>query len=211
MPTVTAPLELEDVGGRRPVTLADLKGDQGDPGPPGAPGAPGAAGSDGAPGPAGADPVFYRTIAQGAGRVTTAGVTGTKYIAKPGAADATSLAVSLSADAHALLIPIAAADLAVAGKTTKLRLVVRVLTNSTPTQTLTVSLYSITLGATATPNAAQAGSDAVVALNAAQTIRPGSSGDFSLPADGDYMVGYTLSGTLAAPVIFSWWLQAHAT
>lgn len=94
------------------------------------------------------------------------------------------------------------ADFTVGSLTQKLRIRAQASTNATqPTITFTVGLYPITFAGiadtlTATLGTVVAGSTVALASPAASLTTQGSSGDFTIPADGQYCFGCVTSGTL---------------
>ncbi len=110
------------------------------------------------------------------------------------------------------------ADYAVAGKTQKLRLRAQILTNATkPTLKFTVGLYPITVAGGAdtlkvTLGTVVPGSTVEFNEPAASTPSAGSSGDFTIPADGAYVLGVVTSATLTnnAVALMSGLLQTRS-
>jgi hypothetical protein len=92
----------------------------------------------------------------------------------------------------------------ISGRTTKLNLRAQVSTNATaPGITFTFGWYPLTpSGAgdnfTWTLGTVLSGSTVAIATPLASTVTPGSSGDFTFPADGMYAPGVVTSGSLAA-------------
>lgn len=104
------------------------------------------------------------------------------------------------------------------GRAAKLRLSVVLLTNPTaPAQNLTFGLYKLSaIGGAAgsinfTPDTVVSGSTVLFTTPAANSILRLNSGDFSLPADGAYVLSVAASAAVAANGF--WWvtasLQAH--
>lgn len=94
------------------------------------------------------------------------------------------------------------ADYAVAGKTLKMRLRAQIATNATkPTLKFTVGLYPVTVAGAAdqivfTLGAVVPGSTVEFNEPAASTITPKEAADFTVPADGAYVMGVVTSGAL---------------
>lgn len=97
-----------------------------------------------------------------------------------------------------------ATEYAVSGKTTKLLTKVSYASNATAAGvTLTFGLYPLTVAGGAglivpTLGTVTSGSTVALASPSASTVTTGTSGDFTLPSDGAYMVGFTSSGSMAA-------------
>lgn len=117
------------------------------------------------------------------------------------------------------VFPLVASHYAVAGKTTKLRLIYAVGTNAVaPAVTLTFGLHNIT-GTGGTGNNFQTnanttpvtGSTTVWTTPAANTAATLAGTDFDLPADGRYGLGISSSGSQAAGSVayVSWILQVR--
>jgi hypothetical protein len=98
----------------------------------------------------------------------------------------------------------AAADYAVSGLTAKGRLRCSILANATaPAITFTFGLYPVTCAGSAglsqlTLGTVVTGSTAVITTPPASTPTQAVGSDFTLPADGVYVLGAALSGTVAA-------------
>lgn len=96
-----------------------------------------------------------------------------------------------------------AADYAIGSLTTKLNLRSIVSTNATAsTRNFVVGLYPVTVAGTTdiltyTLGTVVASSTATHTAPSASTNDVGTSGDFTIPSDGVYALGFTLSGTLA--------------
>lgn len=101
-------------------------------------------------------------------------------------------------------IQLVAADLAVAGKTTKLRIRAQISCNATaPAITFTFGLYPYTVAGGAntlvpTFGTVVAGSTVAVTTPSASTVTASASSDVTIPADGAYALGVVLSGGAAA-------------
>jgi hypothetical protein len=134
----------------------------------------------------------YRPILRASGRALTGG-SGTNYMLSSGNNDSSAPASGGSGPQSIALLNLEAADYAISGKTAKFRIKAILLAAAAPGVTVTVGLHPVTAGATTTAGAASAATSAITpATNGSQT---GSTSDFSLPADGLYSLGYTLSGT----------------
>lgn len=108
------------------------------------------------------------------------------------------------------ILDLAAADYAIAGRTTKLRVRAQHSVGATPpAATLTVGLYPVTgLAAGAyTFGAVVAGSTVAFVTTAANTLARSNSGDFAIPADGAYLLGVDLDVAPAAATGLSVQLQ----
>lgn len=98
------------------------------------------------------------------------------------------------------------ADYTMAGKTQKLRVRAQAYTNAVaPATTFTAGLYPISSvagsGATVivfTLGTVVSGSTVAFAAPSASTLNTGSSGDFTIPADGHYVLGVVAAGSPAA-------------
>lgn len=143
---------------------------------------------------------IYRTFAQASG-FFSATASGTIYILGNGLAAVPSAVSSSSSNA---LIPVNSGDFSVAGKTTKLRLSVGWATNATaPAATFSISLHPVTAAGgagalTLTAGAAVGGAATSVATPAASSVSLVQGGDFTLPANGLYVIGVTPSAAQAA-------------
>jgi hypothetical protein len=104
------------------------------------------------------------------------------------------------------LLPITGSEYAVAGKTTKLRLRTAWATNNVaPGNTATLGLYPVSVSGTAgaglwqiTLGTVVSGSTVVVTTPGPNTASPVVGSDFTIPADGLYTVGVSLSAGGAA-------------
>lgn len=98
----------------------------------------------------------------------------------------------------------AKADYEVAGKTQKLRLRAQVSANATaPAVTFTPGLYPVTVAGgvgaiTFTLGTVVTGSTVAIASPSASTVTQANSGDFTIPSDGAYVLGFACSGSPAA-------------
>lgn len=137
----------------------------------------------------------YSVLLRGSGRGTTAGAVSTSYFFEGTQADITT---PTSAGSNTPLVPIfpfTAAEFAVAGLTTKLRVLALVNVAGAPAVTITIGLYPLVAGSSLSLGTVVAGSTVAFASPSANTTTSGNSGDLTIPADGNYAFGYTLSGT----------------
>lgn len=94
------------------------------------------------------------------------------------------------------------ADYTVGSLTQKLRVRAQVNTNATqPTITFTIGLYPVTFAGgtnllTATLGTVVSGSTVAIASPAASSTTQGNSGDFTIPSDGQYVLGVVTSGAV---------------
>jgi hypothetical protein len=107
--------------------------------------------------------------------------------------------------AAAGVIRLDAADFAMTGRTTKLKVKATITTNGTaPTGTLTVGLYPVSSVAGAsnthsiTTGTVVASSTVAFAAPTANNVFSGDSAEFTMPADGAYVLAVNLSGATAA-------------
>jgi hypothetical protein len=156
---------------------------------------------------AASEPIASGTASQPSGRTlerVKGGLAGqiaiATYLLKEGA----SAGVSGAAIAQAYsFINLIAADFVVVDKTPKLRLRVSVATNATPpVADFTFGLYPITVSGGTNANiitlgVVTPGSTAVVSAPAANSVVSADSGDFNVPADGAYALGFTVSAQTA--------------
>jgi hypothetical protein len=118
------------------------------------------------------------------GRLTTAGVAGTKYFLTNASANLSSIAAYATLDQRWLRL--SAADYALEGLTTKLRVRSLILAPSPALGvTVTFGLYAVSPGASATLGGLTTGSSASVdATSATSIFLEADSGDFTFPSDG---------------------------
>lgn len=138
--------------------------------------------------------VYRGPLLYAVGAATTAATSGGKYVCR-GTTDAGSINAATTGQAYLLWT---GADYAITGLTTKLRVSALIRTGVAPAVTITVSLYSITVGSVDTLNAAVTGSTLTFTTPGANADTVLVSSDFTAPADGNYALGYTVSGTPAA-------------
>jgi hypothetical protein len=141
----------------------------------------------------------YKTLYVASAASTSASTSGSYYFAGQGLVKS---AASSGGVVSALYFD--DADYTMSGKTQKLRVRAQAYTNATaPAITLTVGLYPISSVAggaavlVVTLGTVTAGSTVAFASPAASTKSQGNSGDFTIPADGHYVLGVALSGTQA--------------
>lgn len=134
------------------------------------------------------------------GQTVSSAGTGLLPLPSPG-----SLTTTVSANIYATapaLIYFDDADYTVGSLTQKLRVKCQVSANGTqPTITFTFGLYPVTFSGgsttlTATLGTVIAGSTKAIASPAASSTTQGNSGDFTVPADGQYALGVVTNGTL---------------
>lgn len=143
---------------------------------------------------------FYRTLLAASQKIASAGLN--LYLI----ANTSGAVINLEnlGSAAPPYIYFASADYAVAGKTQKLRVRAQVAVNATkPASKLTVGLYPFTVAGGASEIKLSLGTvvpGSTVAFNepAASTVSQGSSGDFSIPSDGAYLLGFENSTNFAA-------------
>lgn len=141
----------------------------------------------------------YRTLTEGSGAVIAAAAAGTRALGH------NAIAVSGTNGAFPVaLFYLAAADYAVTGLTTRLRVKAQLATNAVaPTGTWTFGLHPVTAtggvagGITYTLGAAVAGSTAAFTTPAASSRLQAVSGDVALPADGFYVLGLVTTAAVA--------------
>lgn len=135
-----------------------------------------------------------------AGRATSAVATsGVSYILIPGSSDVSNaMAVNGAASGQDYAVQVVAADCAVAGKTTKLRVRGTIASGASASAiTWTFGLYPLTITTSSiTPGTVVANSTFTIASPAASVFTTATGADFDIPSDGLYAVGYTCS---AAP------------
>lgn len=150
----------------------------------------------------------YRTVATSAGRGTATAASGTKYLLAPGSVDVGT--GGLTTTLGIVPINLLAADQAISGRTPKLRLVATCWRTTAPGVTITVGLYAVSVVSSSLQLGEKVtGSDVAFVTPAAGQISAANSGDFALPADGIYALGYIVSGTPAAGFQLGAVLQAH--
>lgn len=143
----------------------------------------------------------YRLVQAEKGLVTAASITGAITMV-PAAASG----YSASTSANGLsIIRIAAANWSLTGLTTKMRTTASIGSNASAQGiNFTFGLYPITAiagGAAAvtfTLGAVTAGSTVAINAPAASAITTGASADFTIPADGNYVLGFATSGAAGA-------------
>ena len=142
----------------------------------------------------------YQTILSGSGNYP-ASTSGTRYFTAVGnLTDGPKLTGSAQTGVGLALIYFDDADYTIASKTQKLRIRAQQATIGTgPGTTLTVGLYGVTAisGGVFTVATVTTGSTVAFASTAANTLAQANSGDFTIPADGYYIVGVANSGTTA--------------
>lgn len=150
-------------------------------------------------------PTPYRQLLAASASASTSAASGTKYLCR-GGTDAATVSTSVTS---ACLYLLTAADLAITGLTTKLRVVGVVKTATAPAITITIGLYPVTAAAASTAGTVIAGSEVTITTPAANSDVSGNSGDLTLPADGLYILGYTVSNTPSGAFGVHAFLQAR--
>lgn len=151
---------------------------------------------------------MYVPLVRASGRGSTSAVSGTNYMLGGTNADFATVA-SGTAQASAMSpVPLAAADYAVTGKTTKLRIKATVACAGAVSQNVTVGLMPVTYGASISAGAAVTGSTVTITPSANSGVS-GLTADFAVPADGDYILGYTVAGVPASGFQVYATLQMH--
>lgn len=156
----------------------------------------------------------YRTIARADGNVANGAPAGTQIAPLCGSTGDFRSGVSSASDIPVLVI-YTAADYAVTGLTTRLRLRTWTQTNATtPGVNLTFGLYPLsstgdTTNMTFTLGAVVAASVVTRNAPAASTLYSDASSDFAAPADGTYLFGCVFSGVTAGVVGLGWELQVR--
>lgn len=147
----------------------------------------------------------YKRVFQATGYIQDALASGTKYIlgtdgiATSGTAGTPGVSLALGT-----IFYLTASEYAVTGKTTKLLVKAILSSNATALgTTVTFGLYPVTVAGTAdvvnvTAGTVTASSTVALATPSASTVTTGTSGDFTLPSDGAYALGYVLTGSPAA-------------
>lgn len=158
----------------------------------------------------------YRNLLRSGGRATTAASGSTSYIALPGISDSgvTGPNANAANASNAFFRRLLAADYAVTGYTTKLRIVAVVATSTgtTPSVTITFGLYPLTVNGSGllVPGTVVTGSTfSVGSLTTAGALTPAAGSDFTFPSDDIYVIGYTLSGSPSANFTFQAGLELH--
>jgi hypothetical protein len=147
--------------------------------------------------------VAYRTILAADGMLQNKNAAGTYFL--PGGQGSTMVLSAQNAQGAFASLYFAKADYEVGGKTQKLRLRAQIAVNATkPTLKFTLGLYPISSVAGSENNIAvtlgTVVSGSTVEFNepAASTLTQGNSGDFTIPADGAYVIGLVTSAELTA-------------
>jgi hypothetical protein len=159
----------------------------------------------------------YRTVQTASGFVADTATAGDYYFANDGTVAIETADHSLAG----LFIYIAAADFAITGRTTRLRVRGSAYVNAVaPARTITLGLYPITSVAggndlfQATLGTVVSGSTVAFASPSANSTNVNTSGDFTIPADGHYALGFNIAGgaiTANSRVIVNLWLQQRWT
>ncbi len=137
----------------------------------------------------------YRRLINAVGQGTTAGASGTKYHLVANQLDRATTAPGANGSGITML-QVVSAELAVAGLTTKLLVHSQIsTTTAAPAVTITVGLYPLTVSANFVLGTVVSGSTVATVTPAANSIVDGNSTDFTLPANGSYVLGYVVDGT----------------
>lgn len=146
------------------------------------------------------------------GRVSTSGASATTYLAIPANLDQTGINASAAPASSLPMLNLVAADLAVSGLTSKLRVRASVLTIATaPAITITIGLYPLTIASSlVVPGTVIAASTVAIASPGINAITTGVTSDFTLPSDGPFAVGYTLSMTPTAAFTLQAQIQSRS-
>lgn len=158
----------------------------------------------------------YRNIYQGAASIVGGTVVGTYFFSSAASASGSTAGVSGSPGAYPDLVPLTAADYAVVGRTTRIRVLYTWAVNAVaPTASFTAGLYPISLLAgsgamTTTLGAVVTGTTVLASNPPGAAANFGASGDINLPANAIYVPGFTITGgtTAASSIItFNYFLQ----
>lgn len=140
----------------------------------------------------------YKTINQTTGNANTSAASSTKYFMIPGQTNVSAPnPQSNAAVNYPYLLNVAAADFAGLG-TTKMRVSAIAITGTAPAITITLGLYPVTGGSTQSLGTVVSGSTVAFASPGANSNTTGNSGDFTVPSDGVYALGFVVSGTPSA-------------
>lgn len=142
----------------------------------------------------------YRFFHRSGGGFTVAAAAATNYLcANNTTANSTGPSASSTSNYNSQII-LTAADLALSGLTTKLRVTGLITTVATaPAVNFVIGLYPLTISAgNFTLGTVVAGSTVTINAPAANALTSAAGSDFTIPADGTYAFGYTVSGTPAA-------------
>lgn len=137
----------------------------------------------------------YRALMQAEAKSSTSGASGNKYwFTGEGATEVAAISTTQSSPIYAF----AAADHALTGGTTVMRLDAMQRNAGATTITFVLGLYPVTNAASPTLGTVVSGSTVTFTTPSANVVHTGNSGDFTIPADGNYAIGYTVSGTPAS-------------
>lgn len=152
----------------------------------------------------------YRTLFRTGTRLTTAAASGTKYLLAPNLADTSAAGITANQAGMNMIFNLVAADLAITGLTTKLRVEASVSGAGTaPAVTITTGLYPVTISANSYVLGTVVANSGAALASPPSGITSANSGDFDLPTDGAYMLGVIVSGTPAAAFPVHGTLQAR--
>jgi uncharacterized protein YaiE (UPF0345 family) len=155
----------------------------------------------------------YRTLLRCATNISTSAAAATKYAIINGAQIISSPGAATTAQAAPWFLYLDDAEYAVTGKTIKLRVRGMVSVGTvTPAVTYTFGLYPLTVSSSSIAlGTVVAGSAATVAPATSEIKHSTDGADFTIPADGIYGLGVTVSGTPGANANVYAALQMRAT
>lgn len=148
----------------------------------------------------------YRTIRPSDGRATTAAASGSKYFLISSAADVSGPGAASSGLQIFTYIP---SDYIIPFLTTKFNLKVLCYDSTAASVTVTVGLYPVNTGANLSLGTVVSGSTVAIETSGSNALTPKNSGDFTPPAEGNYAIGYIVSGTPLGGINMSTLLQVH--
>lgn len=135
----------------------------------------------------------YDLVLQASGAVTTTAASGTKYWFDGSTTNASAIGAGGTNPAIAQWFNFVAADYSVTGLTPKLMLRATCDVATAPAITITVGLYPVTQGATITLGNVVTNSTIAFTTPAQNTVTTGQATDFTVPSDGVYALGLTVS------------------
>lgn len=157
-------------------------------------------------------PGAYRELFASATLISTAAGSGTKYALIPAQTNASAVAVTAAAQAHAFVFGFVSTEHAIANLTTQLRIKARCSAGAVnPNVTVTVGLYPVTVSGGNYALGTVAGTTAAVVINTTNGFATQNTADFTVVSDGDYCLGCVVSGTPAANTIVQARLLARNT
>lgn len=138
--------------------------------------------------------VIYRVLARDSTHISSAAAVGTKYFLLANGTNASSLSMTAAAGSLPWSIDLDAADYAVTGKTTMLRIRATVTPGAfSPEADYIVGLYPVTNASNPVLGTVLAGSEVTVASPAGATARRAVGADFAFPSAGIYALGVRVS------------------